>query len=316
MKITAVSSNNLTTPKSVTTPRFSPAYSKTGNDVFVKSNKIPFGANMSFAEKRTPFLRELYSYILNSKTLSLDDLGAIVQKYSPGLLVKSMQEVPPEFADLAAYHSAHFNFGYTIKDMKEVVESQKNIFLNIPSQDDIKNRLIFMDEASHEMMHVFQEESSDRISHRQFIQNLLDKDLPLEVKIDTLRSMSNIFNEAETRMQQPLLLALDKKDIIPRTVKSISTKVLNEMYINQVNMPAEDFLARTFLASVDKAALKFPNLDRKTVFEHSHLTALNEREAYLNAGYIVKRALGINTPVDTEYRVLLYDLFAKVIGSL
>ena len=81
-------------------------------------------------------------------------------------------------------------------------------------------------------------------------------------------------------------------------------------------MPAEDFLARTFLASVDNAALKFPNLDRKTVFEHSRLTALNEREAYLNGGYIVKRALGINTPVDTEYRVLLYDLFAKVIGSL
>lgn len=316
MKITAVSSNNLTTPKLVTTPRFSPAYSKPGNDVFVKSNTISFGASMTFVEKRDPFLRKLYNYILNSEKFSLDSLGEIIQKYSPGLLVKSMQEIPPALADGAANHAARFSFGYNIEDMKEVVEGQKTIFLNIPSQDDIKNRLILMDNVSHEMMHVFQEESSDRISHRQFIQKVLDKDLPLDVKIDTLRSMSNIFNEAEIRMQQPLLRSLGKKDIIPRTVKSISPKILNEIYINQVNMPAEDFLARTFLASVDKAALKFPNLDRKTVFEHSHLTALNEREAYLNAGYIVKRALGINTPVDTEYRVLLYDLFAKVIGSL
>ena len=316
MKITAVSSNNLKTPKLVTTPRFSSAYSKTGNDVFVKSNNISFGANMPFAKKRTPFLRELYSYILNSESLSLDGVGEIVQKYSPGLLVKSMQEVPPALADGAANHAAHFSFGYNIEDMKEVVEGQKTIFLNISSQDDIKNRLILMDNVSHEMMHVFQEESSDRISHRQFIQKVLDKDLPLDVKIDTLRSMSNIFNEAETRMQQPLLRALGKKDIIPRTVKSISPKVLNEIYINQENIPVEDFLARTFLASVDKAALNFPKLDRKTVFEHSQIVAHNEHEAYLNGGYIVKRALGITTPVDTEYRVLLYDLFAKVIGSL
>ena len=53
-------------------------------------------------------------------------------------------------------------------------------------------------------------------------------------------------------------------------------------------------------------------MDIKTILEYMQLTAKNEREAYLNSGYLVKRALGIKSPVDTEYRVLLYDRFANV----
>ena len=65
-----------------------------------------------------------------------------------------------------------------------------------------------------------------------------------------------------------------------------------------------------------EASQQFPNIDRKTVLQYISQTAQKEQEAHLNAGYMVKRALGINSPVDMEYRVLLYDRFTNVAGKM
>lgn len=284
-------------------------------DVFVKSNDISFGSNATIAAKLDSFLPDLYNYILHSKKLSLEGVGEIAQNASPGLLVKSLKDAPVDAA--SSSWAASYNCAYSISsDMKTVSAGAKSIYLGIPDEPTVRNRLVFMNDVAHEMTHIFQEESCDRISKLQFIQKFLDKELSNAAKLDTLKAMAAIFNEAETKMQQPLLRALNKKDIIPCPVKTLSHKLLNDTYIEDSHISVDDYIKGTILSTMDKFSSKYADMDRNTILEYMQLTAKNEREAYLNSGYLVKRALGIKSPVDTEYRVLLYDRFANVAAEM
>ena len=285
-------------------------------DVFVKSNDISFGSNATIAAKLNSFLPDLYGYILHSEKLSLEGVGEIVQKSSPHTLVKPLSEIPPG-SNVHNATSAYFYCKYNFSpDFKQVIPGEKSIYLELPVQDTVKDRIIYMENIVHEMTHIFQEESSDRVSKIEFFKDFLTKDMPPISKYETLAAMPRIFSRTELQMQQPLLFALGKKDIIPVPVSVLSPKVLNNIYLETVNSPVDDFIARTIVSSMTEASQQFPNIDRKTVLQYISQTAQKEQEAHLNAGYMVKRALGINSPVDMEYRVLLYDRFTNVAGKM
>lgn len=317
MKVQAIAINNTRSFAPVGAPQQKRAAGVKNNpesDVFVKSNDISFGSNATIAAKLDSFLPELYEYILHTKTLSLEGMGEIVQNASPGLLVKSLKEVSPETSSAWA---ACYNCSFKVSpDMKTVSAGEKSIYIGVPVEPTVKNRLVFMNDVSHEMTHIFQEESCDRMSRLQFVQKILDKDLSPETKLETMQSMTRIFDEAETKMQQPLLRALNKKDIIPCRIKTLSYKLLNDIYIEDCNIPVNDYIKHTIFTTMNKYSPEYPNMDRKTIGEYFRLTAQNEREAYLNSGYLVKRALGINSPVDMDYRVLLYNNFVNVADAL
>ena len=286
------------------------------SDVFVKSNDISFGSNATIAAKLNSFLPELYDYILHTKKLSIEGVGEIVQKTSPGTPVKPLSELP---TGTNAHNAtgAYFHCKYKFSpDFKEVIPGEKTIYLNLPAQDTVKERVIYMENVVHEMTHIFQEESSDRVSKLEFLKNFLNKDISSVSKYETLMAMPRIFSRVELQMQQPLLYALAKKDIMPIPVKVLSPKILNDVYLETVNTPVDDYIARTIVTSFADASLQLPNFDSRTVLEYIGQTAKKEGEANLNAGYMVKRSLGINSPVDMDYRVLLYDNFAKVAETM
>lgn len=272
--------------------------------------------NTSIAGKLRTFVPEAYGYIARSDEVTLGGLKKIVQRTSPATDVKNFSQIPPN-ANASEGTGAYFHCNFKINpDSGEVIEDGKAIYLNPPTNMSVVERLKFLGSVIHEMTHIFQEESVDRLGKLKFLQNFLKKDIPSAQKIETLQVMPKIFTEAEYAIQRPYLRAFGMRDYIPRPVKLLSTEALNQIYLETVNSPVDSYIARAILASMEKASKTAPNYDRQTVINYIIATSKNEREAYLTSSNVLKTALSINVPTDQDYRILLYDRIAAVTRDL
>ncbi|MGM9613278.1 MAG: hypothetical protein ACI3XZ_07210, partial [Butyricicoccus sp.] len=94
----------------------------------------------------------------------------IVQKYSPTTTVKSYDELPQNsnaLSTTAAYFQNPINF---TPDNKAIAQD-KIIFIRPLINQDKESKLSFLDDIEHEFTHVLQEESKDRTSKIDFLNN-------------------------------------------------------------------------------------------------------------------------------------------------
>lgn len=318
MKIAAVSYNNLTPAKIAKTPYPSSLYSKTGNDVFVKAKDVSFGNNTTIAAKLQTFCPEIYRYIMNSQELSYQGLEKVLQRVSPETKVRPFSEIP-NGSNVCNGTGAYFhcNFLFNTDLIPPVVKPDgKAIYVQIPQKEGIPERLNLLGSMVHETTHIFQEESSDRLSKCEFIQHLLNSDLPATVKKDTLFAMPKIFAQADVAMQQPYLRYFGRKDLLPQPVRFLNDDGLDVIYNTVAKTNADEYIAHSLFDSMNEYAKYFPHYDRKTVLDYVSLTAQNEREAYLNSANILKCALNVNSPTDLDYRKLVYDHLIELANGL
>lgn len=284
------------------------------NDAFVKSENISFASKSTIASKLNGFVPELYEYIMHSKTLSYEGIETVLQKYSPDTLVKPFSEVPST-PNVCKGAGAYFHCNFAINSNVVpalVIPKGKAVYVNIPQEDNIKNRLNLFASNVHEVTHIFQEESSDRLSKAEFISNFLNKTNSPEAKKDTLLALPHLFAYIDTEMQQPYLAFFGMTDWMPRPVKFLNDEGLQMIYKEVVGQNVDEYLAKTILKSLDNVSKPFPHCNKNTLLDYIILTGKNEREAYHNSVSMLKSALKMNEPTDLDYRALLYGRLVKI----
>ncbi len=276
------------------------------------SSLSPVKPPQTIAAKMKAFVPAAYDYIINSDEVTLDGMKKIVQKVSHGTDVKPFSQVPAN-GNVSEGAGAYYHCNFRINSVtNEIQEDNKTIYVEPPENLSVIERLKFLGSIMHEITHIFQEEASDGLGKRQFLQKFLKTNLSSRQKFETLQVMPKIFTEAEYAIQRPYLGAFGMRDYIPRPVNVLSQNVLNQIYLETVNSPVDSYIERAILNSMTSASKRFPNYDRQTVLDYVLETSKNECEAYLTSVNVLKTALSIKSPTDQDYRILLYDRFANV----
>lgn len=282
------------------------------NDIFVKStSNVSFGSMSKLNDKFFPFCRELKEYIYKTKSIDIAKVEQIVQKYSPTTLVKPMQELPGgtnATEQTAAYFTNRLLFS---ADGKIKVED-KAIFLNIPQKTDKESKLNFLCDILHEMTHIFQEESSDRLSKVTFLNDFLkDKQINKDT-ISVIQAMPKAFSVAESNIIMPLIKSLKKENDLPLTIKENSKNILDKIYAPQTQINSvDDFITLIILKTQEYIQNNFCVTDKKAITKYIALVSEKEKEAYQKSTQFLKRELNIKDPTDLDLRVTLYDAFSK-----
>ncbi len=278
--------------------------------VSVNSNQV-FGNKLPINTKMRAFLPEIYDTVLMGRT-SLEQIGQVVAKHSPATTVKSFRELPAG-ANINERTGAYFHCMYNFnRDLTDVRPGSKAIYLRPPQQNNTKSLLEYLSSIIHEMTHIFQEESSDRVGKLDLLREFLKKGHSIEQKKDTLLGMPRVFAQSDITVQRPLIAALQKESELPQPVNVLSSQVLDAIYTQTVNCPVDTYIMKVLDDSLKLQKTQFPNLKTETVLDYVAKTALNEQEAYANSTNLLRTALSIRGPVDLDYRVLLFDRFAQV----
>ena len=235
------------------------------------NNNVSFEKNMD--ELIYPFGYDIIKYTIQTKKPKLKEVEKIVQKYSPDTKVEDMKK-----------HTTLGNYkGVAYTDIEfEQIEDERGIYLKTlplkmylrPPYGNSQVQIgFFLAETIHEMTHVFQQESDDRLSYEE----LFD------------RYFKNCDNQDE--VLATILLSNELFDIITCKVKDLD---LAEDLIHKI--------LRGFISAHKKEDINFDLLIDSCI-----LRARNEEEAYENmlnfepglviSGSIIKTKIEINSKI-------------------
>lgn len=182
MKVLSINYNNYNIPNT--------KYKKMNNhlltnDYFIKSKTPAFNGTQTFVQNFEPFKKDLTIYLKNNKTIELSRISSIIQKFRPFLKIKDFSEIPnnTNIHDMTgAYYRDEILFNYN----GEITNGEKELYINPPQPNSKEDTITFIELLVHEMTHVFQESSSDRISKFDYINNFLKKNRFKCVKIPNI----------------------------------------------------------------------------------------------------------------------------------
>ncbi len=284
---------------------------KSYNDVFVKnSSSVSFGNNLTLAEKFKPFAKELEDYVLKCEKPDFSRLESIIKKYSPTTKIKEFKELPQN-SNVHDRTNAYFRQNMNFTQDGEIVPDAKEIYIKLSANMDKQEKLDFLNSLEHEFTHILQEESPDRLSKISFLRNFIGQGLDKK-KITTLQLMPQLFNTVEYNMSLPLYKFLGKTNNLPNPIKSASEDIVNYIYCEETGCHVKNFIKHIKEEAMERAEVFVGKFDKKAVNDYIALVADKEHEAYKNATNMLNEKCGIKGSSDLDLRVILYDIFKKV----
>lgn len=281
------------------------------NDLFVKSSNVQFcGKTIPFENKIRQFSQKIKQYVLTSDTIKFDELEKIVTEFSPTTNVKKMSELPST-SNAGAYTSAYFQQKIYFSPDGRMFEDPKTIFLNPPAGKTLEDKATFLDSIVHEMTHIFQEESPDRVSKTNFFNTYL-KGKDINSLIGTLSAMPKVFQSVEHNATMPFRYFMNKENNLPKPIKNASSKTLDEAYKSTTALDAKKYVETVVDTIITQAEKQFGPLDRIGLKKFIRLVASKEKEAYSKGLDVQKKVLKINEDTDLDLRLKLYEILEKV----
>lgn len=298
--------------------QYTPAFGKSlEKDTFVKSsNPVSFGSSLPMRKKLEMFQNDIEKYVLKNPKIDLTEIEKIVQKYSPTTTVKSFDDLPNgsnAIATTAAYHQNQIGF----TNDSEAIAQDKIIFIRPLNSQDKASKLFFLDCIEHEFTHILQEESKDRTSKVDFLNEYLKgKDFRDKKVFNTISLSPKVFSSVEHYVYLPLRKAMKKSSNLLEKLPFFSKDLLDNIYISQTGMKTEDYIKQVINVILSEAQNQCDNFDQNQVVKYIGLIAEKEKEAYTLSTEMLKKHMGINGPVDLDLRDQLYQIFEQTAKSL
>lgn len=285
---------------------------KLEKDIFVKNTKnVSFGSAVNLMEKFVSFAKEIEEYVLKNSKVDLLEVEKIVKKYSPTTKVKDFAQLPQN-TNVNDRTFAYFRQNIKFGDDGCIVPDAKEIFVKVSQNMDKSQKLEFLEALEHEFTHILQEESSDRVSKISFIRKFIGNERLNQEKISTLSFMPKIFSSVEYYMSLPLYKFMAKSDNLPQPVKSATVDDLNRIYRQVTGYNAEDYIMLVREEIFKRLGNQGHIFDKKAIKEYAAMVAQKKHEAYENTTKMLNQKCGISGPSDLDLRVVLYDIFKKV----
>ncbi len=288
---------------------------RNSRDIFVKQKKpVSFGNSQNFHDKYELFAKDIESYVLNHCELKINDLRTIVQKYSPATDVKDFRQMPDK-SNATIKSQAYFTNMINFTNSEAIAEN-KTIFVRIPEKNNIINALEFLEAIEHEFTHILQEESKDRISKVDFLNNYLKKVQLNSSFIDTVKTMPKAFAEIEYNLNIPLIKVLKKNNELPIQIYGNPEDILRNMYLKETGFTPEDFIKKIVqyvYKNIEANGIKF---DKQAVTDYIALLADKEKEAYQNSLDMLKKYCNIKGLSDLDLRIKLYEILQKTVKNI
>lgn len=287
-----------------------PAFGRSiNNDTFVKSTNVSFGSSMPLKQKFDMFQKDIEKYVLKSPKIELNEIEKIVQKYSPTTTVKNYNELPQNSNALSTT-VAYFQNQIVFTADSKAIAQDKVIFVRPLEGQNKKDKLFFLDCIEHEFTHILQEESKDRMSKVDFLNNYVSGKSIQDLKtLNTIALCPKIFSSVEHYIGLPLRKAFRKSNDLPEKLPFYSKDLINQIYASQTGMNAKDYTKSVISAILEEAEKQAGSFDKHQVVKYIALTANKEKEAYENSTKMLKRHLGINGYTDLDLRLQVYQIF-------
>ena len=288
------------------------------NDIFIKSTrpgKVSFSGLPRFDERFSPFCKDLHEYLAKQTPLTYDDIRKIIHKYVPDIGINRMSELNNKSNAVEATGAYFENLQIFTPDGR-CLQGRQGIYINLPETNNIEDRIKFSEFLVHEMTHVLQENSSDRIPLSKWMNDYLQNAKMNRDSILTLQLMPKIFSIFEYNVTKPLYTALNKSSYMPLPINSASNDTVNEIYKNSTRVPASRFADIILSKCAERIGLPEAPSNIKKIIEYAKLKTECEREAISNATAFIKNELGINSPTDLDLRVNLYDIVKQQLQNI
>lgn len=274
-----------------------------------------FKSANTMAQKIDVLLAETKKLFRYNKNANIPDFEKIIKQISPETTVKHYMDVPYG-SNTSPKTCAYFSQKIHINNMADdMVADNKIIYLN-PDYLGENSQLKLFADFVHEGTHIAQEEAADRISSVDFSKQILRSDMYTNAKLESLEGGIKGFTSIEYNILLPLIEIMKKETEIPQALTFANKEFLNTLFKQTTGCSTTNFIRIVTEDIMSQIKKIFPNGDTNFMLKYVHKKAGLEKEAHEVSLKFMKEVLGINTPTDLDFRILLYDEFEQVVKSM
>ena len=280
-----------------------------------RTNKPSFMGYNNFTPKMQGLIndsKKLYNF---NTRYSLNDITNIIKKYSPTTEIRDILTIPSS-SNISPRTGAYYaDVKQLLLNQNKILSQNKTMYIKTSSNNPINN-LEILSSFVHESTHIFQEESSDRLSTTDFIQRFLVQSKSNTEKLDSIKSAPKFFATIEYNILLPLIKGLQKNNEMPTKIPAFNEQMLDKYFIDNTNLPAKEYVNRVtkYFLSLFRQQAPFMNTD--FVLKYAIKKAGQEKEAYQQSLNFLKQVLNIEGKTDLDYRILLYEIFEKSLQEI
>ena len=261
-----------------------------------------------FRPKYNNLKTQMTDYVMSAENISIEEIENIVQKYSPETKVEFFENLENErmLTNGTRAYTKMPTALFANNNNIQIEARPKTIYLKFSQELDKKDKTVLLDAILHECTHVFQEESKDKVSTTEFLNNYLKKSANIDKTLNTVGSLPNLFVVYENNAKELLRFFDEDFDILPSELKNknvsldmVCQKKFGDNTINVLSTLIVNVL-RTY--QVDD-----PNL----VLDYFILKSDFEEEAYKNALESSRELLGLKNKTTFDLRLEVYKKMSE-----
>ena len=287
-------------------------YNQIPHDVFVKTPT--FSAMNTFSHNYShikPIIKQMYS----ERKVNLKSLEEVIQRFFPHINVRDMREAPlaKQSSEFGAYFQNQIGFSKTF----EVKDMGQALFFRMPNESADNTNLNFFINVVHEITHVIQENSSDRVKRSDWMRKTLQNANDKNTVMADLVVLPQIFSSLEQVVILPLREFMMKSDNLPREILvKVEPKLINDIYKKVTGANYDSYVDFCLSEIFKRIGFNCSKDSLSRVLKYSKQYALDEYEAYKNGTDFGKEMLGIKSSTDLDLRVQAYRMLADRLDFL
>ncbi len=284
------------------------------------AQKTPsFYGSRTFDSQLKKVLPEIKQLVKSKTPFSLDTAQKIAEKIYPEIKVNAITKIeksPYHANNTIGYYNRLVSFDVLANT---AIVNEESINITIPDCKKEFLNLRTYGNFLHELIHLIQEHSDDRISSVDFMETFFKKYNSSSIKYATTIASPQAFVE----MQNNLLHVIGdhfKMDAsgLPKPLPCVEEKELDKFFMSEYGMPLPQYI-KTLTCKIVKHLKSQEgniNINNKELMNYCAYHANLEKEAYTIGGNFLKKQLGYKTPCDLDYIPIMFGILEKTLKKM
>ncbi len=297
----------------------------------ISLERIPKSDSVHFGNKQQKFNRKIEDFAsildkqLAEKNVDMKSLEASARvimgpNSKPILNIKPFSEMYGNITlgDRTAaylYVNIIFNFNDNQESPANVNFSERTMFVKPPENYTEYEKIQFADAMTHEFTHALQHDVPEKSTLALINRYIEDKPFTDDV-LKTLQAAPMIFKGIDNDLAKIFSQVVKKQNNNPQPVRDASLAALRQKMKFSINMQPEEVVSQLIDGHTQFACQRFGKIDKQFILDYISLLANNEKEAHSNGMDMAKKMLDIHSPVDTEWRLVLFDKLKEAACSM
>lgn len=274
------------------------------SDVFVKNQNINFTSKLPMDTLYVENFSEILDYCKNTDKFDIDSLQEVINKFSSDVKVFDITNDELSFFG-NDYTRAVFAQSFDVGKSDNI---DKELYVSIPKNNNADERIDFVYEFLHEVIHIMQAEASDRVGFAELINSMLIENYDENMAGSFVDKFQNILNSIQYSLDDYCAYRTAVEEYIAAGGRPDFDSGLDIEYKNMLKKSFLTFQDKMSNDGVEKVFIQ------DALFKYlKHLLTI-EKEAYYKGSYFA--AILLNDKHEILAKSMKVSLYSLAISAL